>query len=98
MNISPDSDNSKFDLNSELSKIEYYHDMELAYYLEYKDYEGFFKQDINQKSFHQLCDEILIKEKAVLFFCHNEYLTLMYDEGLDSYWIFDAKNVEIDKN
>ena len=85
INITPDSDNSKFDLNSELSKIEYYHDMELAYYLEYKNYEGFFKEDINEKSFYQLCDEILIKEKAVLFFCHNEYLTLMYDEGLDSY-------------
>ena len=38
INISPDSDNSEFNLNSELSKIEYYHDMELAYYLEYKNY------------------------------------------------------------
>ena len=70
INITPDSDISKFDLNSELFKIEY-HDMELDYYLDYKDYEGFFKQDINEKSFHQLCDEILIKEKAVLFVCHN---------------------------
>ena len=59
--------------------------MELNYYLEYKDYEGFFKQDFKEQSFYQLCDEILLKEKAVLFFCHNEYVTLMYDENLDSY-------------